>query len=137
MDEVLSSLAGHGLVASRAAAQHAAREPGRPDEIEAVQYVALADESLREPITQRIGERQMRVWHTMLAEHPDEDYRLRHRLRHLTDAGANYTAREEANDVRWLARICNALGVDTLEAQLAYVHASVPPTDHTADAALR
>ncbi len=124
VSRAIARLASHGFATPRSLAQSLEDETGNATGVMSTGHAALADESLRAPITAQLDDEDVRRYHALLAECPDADYRLRYRLRHLVDAGQSSAALAEGTDLDRLTQICEGLGVANLGAQLAYLRAS-------------
>jgi hypothetical protein len=95
--------------------------PAPPD---AEPRYAVSDESVRQGVMKQLTEDGRRRISEILAQSTDEEYALRYRLGHLVDGRLIGPAIDVASDVELLTRICVALGVDNLEAQLSRVAAA-------------
>jgi hypothetical protein len=103
-----------------------------PTPADAERRYAVSDESVRQGVLKQLTPEGRRNISEILSRLTDEEYALRYRLGHLVDAGLIGPAIDVAGDVELLTRICVALGVDDLEAQLSAVvtaarESDVPP----------
>jgi hypothetical protein len=93
---------------------------------------ALADESIRPAVLEKLDRGQIRRFNELLADaDTDEEYALLYRFGHLLDAGKVDAAVDAAGDVDLLTRMCVAIGVDNLVAQLSAIElaaAEIPDT---------
>jgi hypothetical protein len=124
VDAAVERLVARGLAVKGTSRFQVEGEAGNITGVLASPSVVLADESLRQPVLDYLDAAEIRRFNAALADHPDRAYRLRHRIRHLVDAGDLGGARATVTDLDWLTAICEAAGVNDLEAQVALVSAA-------------